>query len=98
MLTGENLKDVNAQLLQAERLLAPAADGLRRRPWYRQVLSAPGWYTGYAPKNFAGVTEGIEEKRWKDSEDDALRIGRALDAEAEFLDKTADLLERAMKR
>jgi N-acetylated-alpha-linked acidic dipeptidase len=98
VLTGENLKDVNAQLLQAERLLAPAADGLRRRPWYRQVLSAPGWYTGYAPKNFAGVTEGIEEKRWKDSEDDALRIGRALDAEAESLGKTADLLERVMKR
>ena len=83
---------MNGQLLQAERLLAPS-EGLRRRPWYREVLSAPGWYTGYSAKILPGVWEGIEEKRWKDSEDDAVRVGRALDAEAVSLEKMAELMK-----
>jgi N-acetylated-alpha-linked acidic dipeptidase len=89
---GNQLGELNGQLLQAERLLAPA-DGLRRRPWYREVLSAPGWYTGYSAKILPGVREGIEEKRWKDSEDDAVRVGRALDGEAASLEKMEALMK-----
>ena len=48
---------------EAERATAPA-DGLPRRPWYRQLISAPGWYTGYGAKTMPGVREAIEAKRW----------------------------------
>ena len=65
-----------------------------RRPWYRQVLSAPGWYTGYSPKILPGVREGIEEERWKDSEAEAVRVGRALESEAAALDRMTNMLER----
>jgi N-acetylated-alpha-linked acidic dipeptidase len=84
--TADRLAGLNAQLLQMERLLAPP-DGLRRRPWYREVLSAPGWYTGYAPKILPGVREAIEEKRWRDGEDEVIRIGKALDDESAALEK-----------
>jgi N-acetylated-alpha-linked acidic dipeptidase len=84
--TADRLAGLNAQLLQMERLLAPP-DGLRRRPWYREVLSAPGWYTGYAPKILPGVREAIEEKRWRDGEDEVVRIGKALDDESAALEK-----------
>ena len=61
------LEEVNSLLNQAERALAPA-EGLQRRPWYRQLLAAPGWYTGYNPKTMPAVREGIEEKDWKGAE------------------------------
>ena len=59
---------------RAEHALAPA-EGLPSRPWYRQLLSAPGWYTGYAAKTMPGVREAIEGKRWDEAEAQAGRAG-----------------------
>jgi N-acetylated-alpha-linked acidic dipeptidase len=84
---------LNALLLQAERATAPEG-GLPRRPWYRQVLSAPGWYTGYGAKTMPGVREAIEAKRWPEAEAEAVRLGQALEAEARVLDEASVLLER----
>jgi N-acetylated-alpha-linked acidic dipeptidase len=89
--------ELNAQLLQAERLLAPE-QGLPRRPWYRQVLSAPGWYTGYSPKILPGVREAIEAKRWPEAEAEAARVGRALDAESAAIGRMSELLRRLASR
>ena len=87
-------RELNALLLRAERTQAPAA-GLPRRPWYRQLLAAPGWYTGYAPKTMPGVREAIEAKRWDEAEAQAAVLGKALEEEAGVLDQAAELLERA---
>ena len=84
---------VNAALFEAERRLAPA-EGLPRRPWYRQLLSAPGWYTGYSAKTMPGIREAIEAKRWDEAEEQAAVLGRALEAEASLLDRAAEILER----
>jgi N-acetylated-alpha-linked acidic dipeptidase len=84
---------LNALLLQAERATAPEG-GLPRRPWYRQVLSAPGWYTGYGAKTMPGVREAIEAKRWPEAEAEAVRLGQVLEAEAQVLDEASALLER----
>jgi len=84
--------ELNLLLLQAERALAPES-GLPHRPWYRQLLSAPGWYTGYAPKTMPGVREAIEGKRWSEAEDQAAALGKALEEEAGVLDKAAEMLE-----
>jgi N-acetylated-alpha-linked acidic dipeptidase len=88
---------LNGLLLQAERLLAPQG-GLPRRPWYRQVLSAPGWYTGYSPKTLPGITEAIEGKRWREGEDEAARLGRALDEESAAIERLTDMLGRLASR
>ncbi len=95
---GETLRSdaigkVNALLLQSERTLAPE-DGTPRRPWYRHVLSAPGWYTGYSPKTLPGVREAIEAKSWAESEEQAAKLGRVLESEAAVLNQAADALER----
>ena len=87
-------REHNALLLGAARTQAPAA-GLPRRPWYRQLLAAPGWYTGYAPKTMPGVREAIEAKRWDEAETQAAVLGKALEEEAGVLDQAAELLERA---
>ncbi len=83
---------LNALLFQAERALA-AGDGLPRRPWYRQLLAAPGWYTGYSPKTIPGVREAVEARRWAEAEAQAGALGRALQAEAALLDRASELLE-----
>jgi N-acetylated-alpha-linked acidic dipeptidase len=96
-LTLENTNQLNGLLLQAERLLAPQG-GLPRRPWYRQVLSAPGWYTGYSPKTLPGITEAIEGKRWREGEDEAARLGRALDEESAAIERLTDMVGRLASR
>jgi N-acetylated-alpha-linked acidic dipeptidase len=85
---------LNALLLRAEHATAPA-EGLPRRPWYRQLISAPGWYTGYLPKTMPGVREAIDAKRWPEAEAQAAVLGRALEQEAAELDEAAALLENA---
>jgi N-acetylated-alpha-linked acidic dipeptidase len=92
---GAGLADsLNPLLLRAEHALAPP-DGLPRRPWYRQLISAPGWYTGYVAKFMPGVREAIEAKRWPEAESQAEALGRALEQAAAALDQAAALLERA---
>jgi len=83
---------LNALLLQAEHAQAPA-EGLPRRPWYRHLLSAPGWYTGYVAKTMPGVREAIEGKRWSEAESQAEVLGTALERQATVLDQASALLE-----
>jgi len=82
---------INARLMQAERQLTDPA-GLPRRPWYRHLLYAPGFYTGYAVKTMPGVREGIEEKKYDEAEAEVLRLAKALDRETALLNAvSADL-------
>jgi hypothetical protein len=41
-----------------------------------------------------GVREAIEGKRWSEAEDQAAVLGKALEEEAEVLDKAAEVLEK----
>src|SRR5262249_51623503 len=70
-----------------------AADvGLPGRDWYKNLIYAPGRYTGYAPKTLPGVREAIEEERWADVDRYAVLTGAALDAYAEKLDQAIRLM------
>ena len=47
---------VNATIMRSEQaLLSP--EGLPNRPWYRHLIYAPGFYTGYGVKTIPGVRE-----------------------------------------
>jgi N-acetylated-alpha-linked acidic dipeptidase len=87
------LQAINARLIQAERQLTDPA-GLPRRPWYRHLLYAPGFYTGYAVKTMPGVREGIEEKKYEEAEAEVLRLAKALDRETALVNAAAADLER----
>jgi N-acetylated-alpha-linked acidic dipeptidase len=41
--------------------------GLPFRPWYRNMIYAPGRFTGYGAKTLPGVREAIEERRFDDA-------------------------------
>ena len=70
------------------------AAGLPRRPWYRHLLYAPGYYTGYAVKTMPGVREAIEEKNYAEAEAEIVRVARALEREKALVDGAAADLEK----
>ncbi len=65
------------------------SEGLPRRPWFRHVLHAPGFYTGYGVKTLPGVREAIEQRYWKEAETQIRLTGTALTAYADWLSSAA---------
>ncbi len=74
-----------------EELLAN--DGLPKRPWYKHLLYAPGYYTGYGVKTLPGVREAIEQQAWGEAEVEIGRAAAAVTREAKLVDHASDLLE-----
>jgi N-acetylated-alpha-linked acidic dipeptidase len=66
--------------------------GLPGRDWYKNLIYAPGRYTGYNAKTLPGVREAIEEERWADVDRYAALTGAALDAYADKLDEGVRLM------
>jgi N-acetylated-alpha-linked acidic dipeptidase len=92
-MTPEAARAVNMRLIQSERELTDAA-GLPRRPWYRHLLYAPGYYTGYAVKTMPGVREAIEEKNYAEADAEIVRVARALEREKTLIEAAAADLEK----
>ena len=79
---------VNAKLIESERRLTDSA-GLPNRPWFRHMIYAPGFYTGYGVKTIPGVREAIEQKRWAEADTQIARAAKILEREAELLESAA---------
>ncbi|MFM8468746.1 MAG: transferrin receptor-like dimerization domain-containing protein, partial [Limisphaerales bacterium] len=75
--TGE-IEQLNQLLYQTERALIHEA-GLPRRPWFRHTIYAPGFYTGYGVKTLPGVREGLEERKWTETQEQITHAATALD-------------------
>ena len=88
------MQALNAKLIQAERKLTNP-DGLPRRPWYKHLIYAPGFYTGYGAKTLPGVREGIEEKHYQEADKEIVRVAKALQDYADAIDSAAADLEKA---
>jgi len=84
---------LNASLRQSERALVTTA-GLPHRPWYRHQVYAPGFYTGYGVKTLPGVREAIEQKHWKEAEEQITTVAQVLQAETGVVAKAAEQLEQ----
>ncbi|MBV7528951.1 M28 family peptidase [Chitinophaga sp. sic0106] len=79
-----NSEAVNKALYQAEQqLLYPG--GLPNRSWYRHTLYAPGFYTGYGVKTIPGVREAIEQRRWKEADEQIKIVAAALNRLSGYL-------------
>jgi N-acetylated-alpha-linked acidic dipeptidase len=70
-----------------QTLLSPS--GLPFRPWFRNILYAPGRFTGYGAKTLPGVREAIEERRFDDAVREAGIAAAALTAYAQRLEQAA---------
>jgi len=92
-LAQASIQSLNAKLIQSERKLT-SADGLPGRPWFKHMIYAPGFYTGYGVKTIPGVREAIEQKKWKEAEQQIAIVGTILQDESLLIDSAAAQLER----
>jgi N-acetylated-alpha-linked acidic dipeptidase len=90
------LRALNAKLRRAEIQLVDDA-GLPRRSWYRHLVYAPGFYTGYGVKTVPGVREGIEQAHYEEAEGEAVRAAKALTRLAALVDSASTDLEALAK-
>jgi len=87
------LRDLNAKLILSERKLT-SPEGLPGRPWFRHLIYAPGFYTGYGVKTIPGVREAIEQRKWKEADEQMVRVGAVLEDEAALIQSAAAELEK----
>jgi N-acetylated-alpha-linked acidic dipeptidase len=88
-----NARAVNAKLIESERKLIDNG-GLPGRPWFRHMIYAPGFYTGYGVKTIPAVREAIEQKRWQEADEQIVRVGKILTGEAELIDEATAALTK----
>jgi N-acetylated-alpha-linked acidic dipeptidase len=74
----------NQQLYKAEQQLLNE-DGLPRRSWYKHTLYAPGFYTGYGVKTMPGIREAIEQRNWKEAQEQIEVDAKAIQRLANYL-------------
>ena len=78
----------NQILRQVEQALTSEV-GLPRRPWYKHMIYAPGYYTGYGVKTFPAVREALEQGYWDEAGREIERIAERLTAAAGMIDRAA---------
>ena len=62
------------------------------RGWYKNMIYAPGRFTGYGAKTLPGVREAIEDERWEDADAYAVLTAKAINAYAALLDQGVTLM------
>jgi N-acetylated-alpha-linked acidic dipeptidase len=82
---------VDTILRAAERSLT-RKEGLPRRPWYTHHIYAPGFYTGYGVKTLPGVREALEERQWKEAEQQIGIAAGVIEGYAQEIDRAAAIL------
>ena len=79
------LAAIDVKIAQSEQQLLDAA-GLVHREWFKHLLYAPGFYTGYGVKTMPGVREAIEQAQYQSLPAEIARVAKALEREAAWLD------------
>ena len=77
-LSAAKQKELNAILFKVERSLINDK-GLPRRSWYKHQVYAPGFYTGYGVKTLPGIREGIEERNWKEAQENIEVVAKTIE-------------------
>jgi len=76
-LSASERNSINKKLMLAEHVLT-SEQGLPRRGWYKHQIYAPGFYTGYGVKTLPGVREAIEQKDWKEAQEQIMKLSGTL--------------------
>jgi N-acetylated-alpha-linked acidic dipeptidase len=90
------LKEANDKLIQVERALT-LNEGLPNRPWFKNQIYAPGFYTGYGVKTLPAVRESIEQKDWKLADEEIAKVGKVLENAGEAIQGATSELTKAVK-
>ena len=90
-LSPERQAKLQALMLDLDQTLAPDV-GLPGRPWFKNVIYAPGTLTGYGAKTLPGIREGIEQQRFADATAYIKITADALNAYSARLDQATAVL------
>jgi N-acetylated-alpha-linked acidic dipeptidase len=91
-LSSAQLARLQSLMSDIDQTLAPDV-GLPGRTWYKNLIYAPGRFTGYGAKTLPGVREAIEDQRWADADRYAKITADAIDAYCDRLDKATAVLK-----
>ena len=86
-----NISKLNGLLYQAEQKLL-STDGLPRRSWYKHTIYAPGYYTGYGVKTLPGIREAIEQRNWKEAQEQIEIAAKAINEYAKQVEAANKIL------
>lgn len=86
-----NVAQLNKLLYQAEQKLL-STNGLPRRPWFKHTIYAPGFYTGYGVKTLPGIREAIEQRNWKEAQEQAEIAAAAITEYTRQVDAASKIL------
>jgi N-acetylated-alpha-linked acidic dipeptidase len=78
-LPADKQKELNELLSKVERSLINEK-GLPRRSWYKHQIYAPGFYTGYGVKTLPGIREAIEQRNWKEAQENIDVVSKTIEA------------------
>jgi N-acetylated-alpha-linked acidic dipeptidase len=66
---------------------------LPHRDWFKHLLYAPGFYTGYGVKTVPGVREAIEQGQYADVDREVARAAAAITRLVALLDSASAEVE-----
>ena len=93
-LSPDRLAHLQALMQDIDQTLAPDV-GLPGRPWFKNLISAPGTLTGYGAKSLPAIREGIKQQRWPEVTSYIKITADALNADSDRLDHAAAVLNGA---
>jgi N-acetylated-alpha-linked acidic dipeptidase len=91
-LSPEARGHLQSLMLTIDQTLAPENTGLPERPWFQNLIYAPGRFTGYGAKTLPGIREAIEDERYADADRYSKLTANALDAYSNRLDQATKVL------
>jgi N-acetylated-alpha-linked acidic dipeptidase len=91
-LTPEERKSLDEILINTERVLT-SNEGLPRRPWFKHEIYAPGFYTGYGVKTLPAVREAIEQRNWKEVDEQMGVVAKAIERMADEIDHATKIVK-----
>ncbi|HEX8847069.1 MAG TPA: M28 family metallopeptidase [Pyrinomonadaceae bacterium] len=90
-------KSLDEALVRTERAMT-RDQGLPRRPWFKHQIYAPGFYTGYGVKTLPGAREAIEQRNWKEADEQVGVIAETLDRVAAQIDRATDIIKGSARQ
>jgi N-acetylated-alpha-linked acidic dipeptidase len=84
-------KSLDQVLMKTERALINP-NGLPRRVWFKHQIYAPGLYTGYGVKTLPSVREAIEQRDWREAQEQISIVAKTIETIADEIEKAANLM------
>ena len=90
-LSAEQKAQINYLLKNVEQSMQ-REKGLPRRDWFKHMIYAPGYYTGYGVKTLPGIREGLEERNWDEVDLFIGEVSKALDRASSTINNATNIL------